>query len=931
MNSDSVSNFKKVIIGINSVYEDINSNSKIPIRNRGISKFANSVALSLKADGLLPSAFANLLNTIREIHIHEMPSNVKDDIIADMSLSFCQNNDGEKLASMDSSKKCDVSASDNIHSSEKGDNHSSKNHDDRNSENFPNVSQKSDQSKLDMLSNICTTEVIATKSHNKKVCILKDNLVIHDKRKEQVSSEIDVKKETKISWKKCEKVYYKNEDDAMKELTNSFRVKYTKKSENGDRTRFYTCYEENCYAKMCIFISKEKSYVSKYGTCYHDVSSKVKNGLSRDILEHIDIFCKRASQDSNTSKDDVQCQAVWRQLVQKYEKDARFKLPKTCNEIHGQVSNRIKYFKRKLCNNKNVNCKHSERFQICDSITLQKHSESIRLTYPKSPFPIPKDTFEIEKICKELNIEDTSSKVGDEKSPGRVMVSLKNPSIDECPPMTEAFEKEVKKDDINKMLVFTSMNLLLNICDADRKLKMKIIGSIDGTHSISANGYTLLVFGTFAFGRHQKGTSKNWTNSFRPFAYCFCPTECEAAAIVMMCAVNYAMTALFNIKVDFKIGVVSDRADAFCNAYSLVYPESLRAQCWPHVSFKFQHGNIYNDGSKKKPTQTYKDYLIDQGNLNWLVSTARADVKLLHLCRSHQMFAPLWKVIKDAWIKYGEKDIARIFGKSYADNARYSQFRYNTFNIPGVLPNDNPTERFNRSIKGTRFEKGMIQVGRKFNDTILEEFPKLVYFASVDKCGVYRDYQMSSSTNIEYEDAFEASKLKKNVDIKGDGEGGFFVNSTEYAGQPITEERLLEYKQIINGNYPVSYESKNNYIDKVHSICHVTLHKIENEQLIWMGNCTDSFRSTKCPHAIKIAYSIEADLKVQQYIPQIIKKSTKKRNRQEHTKKDLTKKSGESSKVPMEHKGGNNAFTGNSIRINGQAQPPPPMWRWGGC
>ena len=116
----------------------------------------------------------------------------------------------------------------------------------------------------------------------------------------------------------------------------------------------------------------------------------------------------------------------------------------------------------------------------------------------------------------------------------------------------------------------------------------------------------------------------------------------------------------------------------------------------------------------------------------------------------------------------------------------------------------------------------------------------------------------------------------------------------------------------------------------MHSICHVTLHKIENEQLIWMSNCTDSFWSTKCPHAIKIAYSIEADLKVQQYIPQIIKKSTKKRNRQEHTKKDLTKKSGESSKVPMEHKGGNNAFTGNSIRINGQDQPPPYV-EMGGC
>ena len=225
-----------------------------------------------------------------------------------------------------------------------------------------------------------------------------------------------------------------------------------------------------------------------------------------------------------------------------------------------------------------------------------------------------------------------------------------------------------------------------------------------------------------------------------------------------------------------------------------------------------------------------------------------------------------------------EKNIATVFGRSYADNACYSGFRYNTFGVPGATPNDNPTEPTNQDIKGTRNQKGMIQVRRKFNQTILHEFPKLVYSASFDKCGVDRDFQMLSASNIVYEDARMVLKLK-DIDVKDDGQGGFFVNTEDFIGEPLTDDRILHYKKIIDGKISTAYKSRENFVDQVHSICHVTLHKFHKKRSIWMGNCLNSFETTKCCYAIRIAYPNEVAVKLEQYIPQEKQKRKRKQNK----------------------------------------------------
>ena len=90
--------------------------------------------------------------------------------------------------------------------------------------------------------------------------------------------------------------------------------------------------------------------------------------------------------------------------------------------------------------------------------------------------------------------------------------------------------------------------------------------------------------------------------------------------------------------------------------------------------FKFQRSGIFPNGRKKKPAQNYKQHLIVKQNESWLFDIAKKDVCLLRLCLTRNMFNQLWKVIKQAWIEKGETKITTVFGKSYANDGRYSEF-----------------------------------------------------------------------------------------------------------------------------------------------------------------------------------------------------------------------------------------------------------------
>ena len=46
-----------------------------------------------------------------------------------------------------------------------------------------------------------------------------------------------------------------------------------------------------------------------------------------------------------------------------------------------------------------------------------------------------------------------------------------------------------------------------------------------------------------------------------------------------------------------------------------------------------------------------------------------------------------------------------------------------------------------------------------------------------------------------------------------------------------------------------------------------------------MGNCLSSFRTTKCCHAIKIAYPNKVAVKLEQHIPQEKEKHKRKQNK----------------------------------------------------
>ena len=395
------------------------------------------------------------------------------------------------------------------------------------------------------------------------------------------------KKKENFNWTR---VVYQSESEIDRVLGGKYLFQYSNKFGNGGK-KFYRCPQKNCPTRKCVFVGQNDFYIESRGNCTHDIT-KMKTGLPNDVLNYIN---KLFVQEEDKSKSDLQpltFSTVWNKLNEYYENDIRFLENNDRDLMRIKVSNRVKNF------NKKIKGKYTKKIE--DATSLQKYIDATKIQYPKKPFEIPTNLKQVQFVCDALEISLPKKNNKEQLSPGRSMISLPIPTVLEEPKMEKVYTTLNKNSEVEKMFVFSSMNLLFNVCESQTNLQMKILGTIDGTHKVCANSYILIAFGTYNYQRKTRNGTIEWTNSFRPFAYCFCPSETECASIVLMCSVNYAVRRLFGIILEFRNGVVCDRADAFCNAYAHVYPDSIRGQCWPHVAFKFQHSTMYYNGMKKK-------------------------------------------------------------------------------------------------------------------------------------------------------------------------------------------------------------------------------------------------------------------------------------------------------------------------------------------
>jgi hypothetical protein len=103
-----------------------------------------------------------------------------------------------------------------------------------------------------------------------------------------------------------------------------------------------------------------------------------------------------------------------------------------------------------------------------------------------------------------------------------------------------------------------------------------------------------------------------------------------------------------------------------------------------------------------------------------------------------------------------------------------------------------------------------------------EEFPKLIFNNSGMRYGVARgvpmldDKRMLSTTSVlEFYDL-----IQKSEDIVP-YQKGFLINTEEYVGTPILQERIFNYEKSLAGEFESDSASRSTFFERVNGFCFV--------------------------------------------------------------------------------------------------------------
>ena len=295
------------------------------------------------------------------------------------------------------------------------------------------------------------------------------------------------------------------------------------------------------------------------------------------------------------------------------------------------------------------------------------------------------------------------------------------------------------RDGINdpwaKVICHTSLALLWNLKDC-ASLDFNVMGAADGTHSTTATGEMLLVFGCFDVKCHT------FVRTFRPFIHIVCPVENELYfSIMVVTLLKYARRLLGLSDFNFHGMLVSDRAEAFVNTWKNAFPHSKPAQCFTHIIRKFKQ----NDKRKGWGNGTCRsDYDPANGKEDTMPAFVLDDVNGLSNCLTKPQFLCLWEMIKIEWEKEGGlTKIKDKFHHSHIQDDSHNNWFVGASGIVCCHPDNNPTEQCNLDMKGTSQRDGACEVKKSLPAMVQVQHPKAVHLAS-DGTMVRRNLQIES-------------------------------------------------------------------------------------------------------------------------------------------------------------------------------------------
>jgi hypothetical protein len=410
-------------------------------------------------------------------------------------------------------------------------------------------------------------------------------------------------------------------------------------------------------------------------------------------------------------------------------------------------------------------------------------------------------------------------------------------------------KKDVEKTEGNffdTATVFSSLALLWNIKQA-QDLDFVVTAAADGTDKMVCNNFQTLIFGVI-------NINTSGVKSFRPLFFVLSPGEREEMfEIGVLAFLKYSRLLFGIVNIHFKGGIVSDHTGVYVNSFNLAFPESLPMQCYPHLKRKFLYGEKGNGG-----------YVKHAKNKLYLKRVAAKDVTNLHLCLTRKMFDQYSSMVREAWNEEGENLLAQYFFNSYIDKEHYNSWYCTASGHVGCLPQNQSEERTNLEMKGSKAFDGLCNIGKDMKTMLTHEFPKLIRTLSLTRVGVERHLKIDQKNIIlnpqsnTYNNLLNyQSRFNITVDCKiisDDTRTCFIVNTEQYLGALVTDERVALYNNALLGVTEFPSEERESYFDCVASLCIVQRIKAKDGSFKYAGSCSQYYKETYCNHAARFYY-----------------------------------------------------------------------------
>ena len=408
---------------------------------------------------------------------------------------------------------------------------------------------------------------------------------------------------------------------------------------------------------------------------------------------------------------------------------------------------------------------------------------------------------------------------------------------------------------LSHMVPFSSINLLSLVYDAHHIYGNKLMMNIDTTWKIYNGDGKIMSFGYVTM--RQDGNNSEYRQRYNPVIFAIVWNENEETAIYLLETLRFWIRELFGFTMAVTGGLVSDQADCFINAYKLVFKDSPRAQCYPHVVMK-----VKDQAGKRKSKQNaaYIKYANDRKNL----ALIHEDITRSHRCKTRSLqrlnnllSARYWRE------ELGEDKVASVFLDSYDSNPEHVSWRYNELGLSGSSPHINSLERFHLDMKGTGRFEGLVSTGRSLHSFLLEECPKLIFFTSSKFDGLRVDYKIRNHHACK-----QTRDLMKQVLMLSDGKnhlecenGRFAMNDIPYTGCKLDRETIDRHVNLRNKDVlPLSEDGSIKAKDRLFfyktqdQMCFVEKKVYPDGVFDWCCECETFVKHTICAHAYYLKY-----------------------------------------------------------------------------